>query len=105
MKIRNTHPTPSVTKLLWLSDLHLDRASTSSHEVLFRDLKNSDYYAAVITGDTAKSRTLIRHLEALAAACSPRSIYVVLGNHEFYGSSPATTLDQVRQLCHGVWNL
>jgi Icc protein len=94
-----------IHNLLWMSDLHLDQAPTKNCRKLLRDLKSTEYDAAVITGDTAASSTLVQHLEALAHACAPRPLYVILGNHDFYGSSLFTTQDQVRRLCHKTSNL
>jgi len=106
--MKNQHPkhTPKCNhNLLWMSDLHLDLATTKNCSKLLRDLKKSEYDAAVITGDTAASDTLVQHLEALAHACFPRPLYVVLGNHDFYGSSLYSTQHEVRMLCHKLSNL
>lgn len=106
MRNRYTKPTTKmIHNLLWMSDLHCDQATTKNCSKLLRDLKKSDYDAAVLTGDTAASATLISHLEALADACAPRPLFVVLGNHDFYGSSLYTTQNQVRRLCHKTPNL
>jgi len=94
-----------IHNLLWMSDLHLDLATTKNCSKLLRDLKKSEYDAAVVTGDTAASASLIPHLEALAQACSPRPLYVLHGNHDFYGSSLSSTQAELRKLCHRVSNL
>lgn len=94
-----------IHSLLWMSDLHLDQAPTKNCRKLLRDLKTTEYDAAVITGDTAASATLPQHLEALAHACAPRPVYFGLGNHDFYGSSISATQGQIRTLCHRVSNL
>lgn len=94
-----------IHNLLWMSDLHLDLASAKSCHKLLCDLKYTEYDAAVITGDTAASATLTHHLAALAHACFPRDVYIVLGNHDFYGSSICSTQGQVRRLCDITANL
>ena len=88
-----------------MSDLHLDQAPTKNCLKLLRDLKNTEYDAAVITGDTAASATLVQHIETLAKACAPRPLYVLHGNHDFYGSSLSTTQTELRKLCHRISNL
>lgn len=106
--MKHTHTIPAtmmIHNLLWMSDLHLDQAPPKNCRKLLRDLKNTEYDAAVITGDTAASATLVQHLESLAHACTPRPLYVVLGNHDFYGSSLDETQHQVRTLCHRLLNL
>jgi predicted MPP superfamily phosphohydrolase len=102
----HTKPTPKmIDNLLWMSDLHLDQATAKNCRKLLGDLKNTEYDAAVITGDTAASDTLVQHLKALADACAPRPLFVLLGNHDFYGSSLYATQSQVRRLCHKTANL
>jgi 3',5'-cyclic-AMP phosphodiesterase len=106
MRKPHTKPTPKmIHNLFWMSDLHLDQATAKNCRKLLRDLKNTEYDAAVITGDTAASDTLVQHLKALADACAPRPLYVSLGNHDFYGSSLYATQSQVRRLCHKTANL
>ncbi len=94
-----------IHNLLWMSDLHLDQATVINYRKLLQNLRDTDYDAAVVTGDTAVSLSLAKHLAALAHACAPRPVYVVLGNHDFYGSSFNATHRVVRTLCHRVSNL
>ncbi len=106
MKKTHTKTTSKIIhNLLWMSDLHLDYSTSRNYRKLLRELKTTDYDAAVITGDTAAADTLLQHLQTLAVACAPRSLYVVLGNHDFYGSSLYTTIRDVRMLCHKTPNL
>ncbi len=104
-KLPTTAKSAIIHNLLWMSDLHLDLASAKSCHKLLCDLKYTEYDAAVITGDTAASATLTQHLGAIADASFPRDVYVVLGNHDFFGSSIYTTLSEVRMLCHKITNL
>lgn len=104
-KLPTTTKSEMIHNLLWMSDLHLDLASAKSCHKLLCDLKYTEYDAAVITGDTAASATLTQHLAALADACYPRPLFVVLGNHDFYGSSLHKTQSDVRVLCHRISNL
>lgn len=73
--------------LLWLTDLHLDSATPRTRQDFYRSLRETAFDAAVITGDISTSRLLSKHLAELAQACSPRNVYFVLGNHDFYGAS------------------
>jgi 3',5'-cyclic-AMP phosphodiesterase len=97
--------TKMIRNLLWMSDLHLDQAPTKNCSKLLHELTKAEYDAALVTGDTAASATLVPHLKALAHACAPRPLFVVLGNHDFYGSSLCATQGEVRVLCHKVTNL
>lgn len=98
---KSPHPP---TKLIWMTDLHLDRVSGEDRNRLLNDLSSRDYDAAVITGDTATGDPC-GHLESLAAACHPRFVHFVLGNHEFYGAPMSQTYDRVARLCRSVPNL
>ena len=99
------HKSPHTpTKLIWLTDLHLDRAASENRTRLLNELSSRDYDAAVITGDTATGDPC-GYLESLAAACHPRVLHFVLGNHEFYGAPMSQTYDRVANLCRSVRNL
>lgn len=74
-------------KLLWLTDLHLDSATPNTRQAFYQSLRETAFDAAVITGDISTSRLLSKHLAELAQVCSPRNVYFVLGNHDFYGAS------------------
>lgn len=73
--------------MLWLTDLHLDRATERDRKRLFRQVRNDEADAAVITGDISDGEALTAHLRELGRALAPRPVYFVLGNHDFYGSS------------------
>src|ERR1035437_767582 len=73
--------------LLWLTDLHLDRANEKAKEEFFGMLSAIRYDGVVITGDIANSHQLCYHLRALAEACAPRPVWFVLGNHDFFGGA------------------
>ncbi len=74
-------------KLLWLTDLHLDRVEPGSKQQFYRRLESEPFDAVVITGDISVARLLSQHLCEIAEVCSPRMVHFVLGNHDFYGSS------------------
>jgi predicted MPP superfamily phosphohydrolase len=104
-KLPTTTKTKEIHNLLWMSDLHLDQTTVENCRKLLRELKITDFDAAIITGDTAASATLVNHLESLAVASAPRPVFIVLGNHDFYGSSLEKTHTAVRTLCHRISNL
>ncbi|CAN5359664.1 metallophosphoesterase [soil metagenome] len=85
-------------KLLWLTDTHLDHADSASRQTFYQKLKSAVYDAAVITGDISMSRTLATHLGELAQACSPRNVYFLLGNHDFYGAD-FESVDRIAAAC------
>ncbi len=100
-----TIPSAISISLLWLTDLHLDKAEPSGIRRIKSQLENSEYQAAVVTGDTSSASTLCAHLEFLALACSPRPVYFTLGNHDFYGEAMSHTYRRIRILCRSLPNL
>ena len=92
-------------KLLWLTDLHLDRTDEKRRESFFRMLRGKSADAVVITGDISDARLLPGHLRELGQVCSPRPVYFVLGNHDFYGSSFDDVDQSVVSVCKEQANL
>lgn len=92
-------------KLLWLTDIHLDHADHITRQGFYEKLKSVAYDAAVITGDISTARTLAAHLGELAAACHPRKVYFVLGNHDFYSGGFADVDCIAAECCRQHRNL
>jgi predicted phosphohydrolase len=92
-------------KIAWMSDLHLDKADASATSKLIKELKNSDYDLALVTGDISSYKNLAEHLNLLAKACGARPLYLTLGNHDYYGSSIASTGQLISKLCRAIPNL
>jgi predicted phosphohydrolase len=74
-------------RMLWLTDLHLDRATERDRRRLFRQMRDEEADAVIITGDISNGETLTAHLRELGRALALRPVYFVLGNHDFYKSS------------------
>ena len=91
--------------LLWLSDLHLDRANESAKEEFFDMLSATRYDGVVITGDISTRDQICSHLRALAKACAPRPVWFVLGNHDFFGGAFAEVDALADAVCHEHSNL
>jgi hypothetical protein len=88
-----------------MTDLHLDQADSKSTSQFLKKLEGEEYDMALITGDVASSQHLSEHLTMLARACGRRPLYITLGNHDFYGSSIAGTLQLIEKVCGQVPNL
>lgn len=97
--------TKTSTRLLWLTDLHLDKTGAAALTRITRALAAPDHHAGLVTGDTSSARYLCDHLKILAAACHPRPLYFILGNHDFYGGSISDVYQNVRRLCRSIRNL
>lgn len=80
--------------LLWVTDPHFNFLSASGwryfkHQLAFYPKE----VPLVITGDIAESHDFSKYLRELEEG---RNVYFVLGNHDFYGDSIASTLDRAR---------
>lgn len=71
MNSKSIHTT---RKVLWLTDLHLDRTDHRKKEALLTKIAGMEYDALVVTGDISSAPFLIGHLRELAAACYPHPI-------------------------------
>lgn len=88
-----------------MTDLHLDQANSKHTAEFLRELENSEFDIALITGDIASSLNLPEHLVMLAKACGDKPLYVTLGNHDYYGSSISETIESTCLLCSHIPNL
>lgn len=84
-------------KLIWLTDIHLDSASEPTFEFLLTDLAKANADAILLGGDTADAGRLIPCLEDMLEALDS-DICMVLGNHDFYGSSIGEVRDAAEKL-------
>ncbi len=95
---------PSATAL-WLSDLHLDQADRAGISSLLDKISGINYSSLIVTGDISQASQLSRHLRMLAAACAPRPMHFVLGNHDYFGSGFDEVDHAVADLCDSTKNL
>lgn len=99
MNRKQFHPRTRASSILWLSDLHLDRATDDEVAFLADDLAGIVYDTVVITGDISSPPDLPRHL-AMILAASKRKVCIVLGNHDYYGQTAQCVRDSVSSVCH-----
>jgi len=92
-------------RALWLSDLHLDKASNPQIDHLLAHISATSADCFFVTGDISKARSLTDHLRLLATACRPRPIFFVTGNHDYYGGFFAHVDAGIGSLCGAVENL
>lgn len=82
-------------KVAWLTDIHLDHVkSLAKIANLCSTIRLSGVSAVLITGDIATEH-LYRYLDFLSEQLQ-MTIYFVLGNHDYYGSSIAKTDFEIR---------
>ena len=88
-----------MTRLTWLTDLHLDFIGSDEEVGGFcARLIETDADVVLISGDIATAAALEPSLRLLES-CLRRPIYFVLGNHDFYGGSIADVRRRVAALC------
>ena len=92
-------------KLLWLTDLHLDRADDKNRKVFYNTLARTNADAVVITGDISDAAGLPGLLRDLGQTFGARPVNFVLGNHEFYGSCFSDVDQAVAAVCKEQSNL
>ena len=91
--------TPS--KILWLSDLHFNVQDLwpAGHDAYLHQLSEVEVDHLVITGDISIAKHLNQALLAISEAAGHRTVYFVLGNHDFYGSSFGEVDRAVARVC------
>ena len=95
---KESHPRHKI-ELLWTTDIHLDRADQQAKNRFFDKLAGTRYDAVLLTGDISTSGSLPIHLAQLSRACWPKPIYLLLGNHDYFGSSFAEVDREVEVIC------
>jgi predicted MPP superfamily phosphohydrolase len=83
--------------ILRAADLHLDHVTGDGRDTLRATLRELPGQAVILTGDTSIAPHLVADLEFIADAVR-RPVYLVLGNHDHYGSSVAAVRDAVAEL-------
>jgi predicted MPP superfamily phosphohydrolase len=85
-------------RLAWLTDLHLNFATSGHIDRLCGAVRESGVDAVLLGGDLAEAPDVADVLEGLDARLGLPS-YFVLGNHDFYRGSIAHVRAAVRALC------
>ncbi len=78
--------TPGVTRVVWLTDLHLNFLSRAGSDAFLHRLSGVDADAFLLGGDTGEAGSLLDYLRRLDTLAD-RPVFFVLGNHDFYGGS------------------
>jgi len=81
-------------RIAWTSDCHFDRAAPAAVDHFLDTLRSAAPEAVIVTGDLSNASRVITDLESIADAAAA-TIYHVLGNHDYYGSSIGNLRDAV----------
>lgn len=84
--------------ILWMTDPHIDHLSQQQRERWFDRIEAFGGDAILLTGDIAEADTVADVLVEVAAR--HHTVWFVLGNHDYYGSS----IVEVRARMNRLWN-
>lgn len=70
-------------KLTWLTDIHLNFLEIDEREKFYQEILENKSDVVLITGDIAEANSLVTLLTEMADHIK-KSIYFVLGNHDYY---------------------
>jgi predicted phosphohydrolase len=70
-------------KLAWLTDIHLNFLDEEARKKFYQEIINTQCNAVLISGDIAEASSLVNLLTEMADQIK-KSIYFVLGNHDYY---------------------
>lgn len=89
-----------MTRVVWLTDIHLNFVESELVELLLDEVNAAEPDAVLISGDIGESQNVEKYLERFAArlACP---VYFVLGNHDFYHGSIPAVREAIGQFCEG----
>jgi 3',5'-cyclic AMP phosphodiesterase CpdA len=91
-------------KLAWATDIHLDWLQPEQVAAFYDAIAASGAEAVLLTGDLAVARILEPLLVQLAERVA-RPVYLVLGNHDFWGSGTEAVWADMRALSERVPHL
>jgi 3',5'-cyclic-AMP phosphodiesterase len=92
------------SKYFWYTDTHLDKVMPWKKYSFIKFLEKENPTGIILTGDISNGLKLEDDLSLIAEAVSC-PIYMVVGNHDYHGSSIEKTHDKIRNLCSKYANL
>lgn len=93
-----SQPERTAMKLVWITDPHLDFVGELALLTLARDIRAHRPSALLVSGDLSTANLLPKHLTWLRSAVTC-PVYLVLGNHDFYGGTFAGVDGLVDTFC------
>jgi Icc-related predicted phosphoesterase len=87
----------SVKKLVWTTDVHLNFLSIYQLEKFISSVQTASPDIMLIGGDIAEANNVAAYLKRLEQAVDAQ-IYIVLGNHDFYGGSMFQVKEDIRKI-------
>ncbi len=88
----------NINKIAWLTDIHLNFLKSEARKNFYQSVDKTDSDAILITGDIAEATNITDILSEFSAQTN-KTIYFVLGNHDYYSGSVAKVRKEIRALC------
>lgn len=89
-------------RLAWITDPHLvfpEIVSEETVNLFWQEIAEADADAFVVTGDLGEANNVVDILNRLQLEATPRPVYFVLGNHDFYGGTIGDVRYRVQGAC------
>jgi len=83
-------------KTVWLTDIHLNFLKQKQLDAFLKGLSGELADCFLISGDIAEADSVIKYFKQMSVALK-RPIYVVFGNHDYYGSSIAAVRSRLAE--------
>src|SRR4051812_38267695 len=77
---------PLMSRLAWLTDIHLNFVTPPQVDEFLDEINSLEPDAVLLGGDIGDGTNVVAYLSKIADRIKS-SVYFVLGNHDFYGSS------------------
>jgi 3',5'-cyclic-AMP phosphodiesterase len=101
-----THHSPEHSRCLqWASDIHLDKADSTTIAAFKQRLATVPSSGLVISGDISRSDRIVADLAEIAVIVAPQPVFFVAGNHDYHGSSMAAVRRALDTACARHRNL
>lgn len=84
--------------LLWLTDVHLNFLESDARKKFYQKVANKNPDTVLITGDIAEAVDLCELLTEFSLYID-KTIFFVLGNHDYYRGSVNKVRDKIQFLC------
>lgn len=91
-------------KMAWFTDIHLDHLESKDIEIFLRQIADIDADIFVISGDIANGNSCAKFLSDITDAAG-KTVYFVLGNHDFYESSFRQVKYSIKELAEAKSDL
>lgn len=90
---------------LWFTDTHFNRKPNFIIKRFFELIEDDPRKHVILTGDISTGTELYKNLSTMAAVCKSKTIYFVLGNHDYHNMSFNTINSEVYSLVKKTKNL